>query len=219
VNSGTDERAPALAAGAVPLRVNDLTLSRRGLTLVRGLSLELLPDQVLAVSGISGAGKTTLLRAIAGTAADAITGGTIDRAGRLGYVFQEPRLLPWYTAHRNVALMAADRDRAGDLADEWLDRVGLGDARGLYPQQLSGGMRQRVAIARAMVTVPELLLVDEPFSALDRALAADLRGQLTGIIAAEHIAAVWVTHDPHEAETVSSLRLHLTGEDGGWLIT
>ncbi|SYZ32485.1 Fe(3+) ions import ATP-binding protein FbpC [Propionibacterium australiense] len=206
------------ATGACPLRVSELSLSRRGLTLVRGLSLELRPDQVLAVSGVSGTGKTTLLRAIAGTAAEVITGGTVERAGRLGYVFQEPRLLPWYTAHRNVALMAADQDHAADRAGEWLDRVGLADAKGLYPQQLSGGMRQRVAIARAMVSAPELLLVDEPFSALDKNLAADLRSQLTGIITAEHIAAVWVTHDPFEAETVSSLRLHLTGKNGGWMV-
>lgn len=200
----------------VPLRIDSLTLKRRGLTLVHKLSLSLGADDVLGVTGASGAGKTTLLRTIAGTVPD--PGKAITRNATLGYVFQEPRLLPWRTTLDNVALFAANKVTGLFDAEEWLERVGLSDAAQLYPSQLSGGMRQRAAIARAMVAEPTLLLVDEPFSALDKALAASLRNTLTGIITERGIATVWVSHDPHEVETVSSSQLHLQGHPGEWTL-
>jgi aliphatic sulfonates import ATP-binding protein ssuB 1 len=199
------------------LTLTGVTLIRGGNTLVADLDVTVEPGQTLAVTGASGAGKTTLLKAISGLSA--CDGGTVTRPdGRLAQVFQEPRLLPWYSAHRNVALVVGG-DYPDLIAQQWLGRVGLAPASHLYPKQLSGGMRQRVAIARAMATSPALLLVDEPFSALDKPLATALRADLIQLLAEEEVVAVWVTHDPEEADEVSHLHLHLDGPPGTWQLT
>ena len=206
-----DAAAPSTAADLVLERV---TMVRRGLTLVEDLSLTVRPGQTLAVTGPSGAGKTTLLRAVSGLSPT--DGGTVTRpAGRLSQVFQEPRLLPWYSAHRNISLMV-DGPAPDLMAVQWLERVGLAAAGHLPPARLSGGMRQRVAIARALAASPSLLLVDEPFSALDRPLAASLRADLIALLADQNVVSVWVTHDPQEAEEVSHIHLHLDGPPGTW---
>ena len=199
------------------LVLEHVTMVRRGLTLVDDLSLTVRPGQTLAVTGPSGAGKTTLLRAVSGLSpADS---GTVTRPqGRVAQVFQEPRLLPWYSAHRNISLIM-DGPAPNLTAMQWLERVGLADASHLPPGRMSGGMRQRVAIARALAAAPSLLLVDEPFSALDRPLAAALRGDLIRLLADQDVVTVWVTHDPGEAEEVSHLHLHLDGPPGTWRLT
>ena len=196
------------------LRLEQVTMVRRGLTLVEDLSVTVRPGQTLAVTGASGAGKTTLLRAISGlSGTDA---GTVLRpTGSLSQVFQEPRLMPWYSAHRNISLVVGGP--TPDLtAVQWLERMGLASAGHLPPARLSGGMRQRVSIARALSTDPSLLLVDEPFSALDRPLAKALRADLIALLADQDVITVWVTHDPDEAEEVSHLHLHLDGPPGTW---
>ena len=211
--------SPSTAAPgpAADLVLEGVTMVRRGLTLVEDLSLTVRPGQTLAVTGPSGAGKTTLLRAVSGLSPT--DGGTVTRpAGRLSQVFQEPRLLPWYSAHRNTSLMV-DGPAPDLMAVQWLERVGLAAAGHLPPARLSGGMRQRVAIARALAASPTLLLVDEPFSALDRPLAAALRTDLTELLADQNVVTVWVTHDPDEAEEVSHLHLHLDGPPGTWQLT
>ena len=201
------------------LALSHVDIHRRRLHLVADLSLTVRPGEILGVSGASGAGKTTLLRVIAG----AVGGysGRIQRPdGRLAFVFQEPRLLPWLSARDNV-LLTLDRRVPGRffIAEEWLERVGLSDAAGVRPPQMSGGMRQRVAIARAMATEPRLLLVDEPFSALDKPLAQSLRDDLQDIVAHSNLVTVWVSHDPDELEQVSALRLHLSGPPGRWRLS
>ena len=128
------------------------------------------------------------------------------------------RSLPWYSAHRNVALVVGG-ETPDLVAQHWLGRVDLQQATHLYPRQLSGGMRQRVAIARAMATSPTLLLVDEPFSALDKPLATALRTDLVQLLAEQEVVTVWVTHDPEEADDVSHLHLHLDGPPGTWRLT
>ena len=214
---------PAAGAGAgagatgADLVLEHVTMVRRGLTLVDDLSLTVRPGQTLAVTGPSGAGKTTLLRAVSGLSPT--DGGAVARpAGRLSQVFQEPRLLPWYSAHRNISLIV-DGPAPDLTAAQWLERVGLAGAGHLPPARLSGGMRQRVAIARALAASPALLLVDEPFSALDRPLAAALRTDLIELLADQSVVTVWVTHDPEEAEEVSHLHLHLDGPPGTWRLT
>ena len=123
--------------------------------------------------------------------------------------------MPWYSAHRNISLVVGGP--TPDLtAVHWLERVGLASAGHLPPGRLSGGMRQRVAIARALSTQPALLLVDEPFSALDRPLATALRSDLIALLADQDVVTVWVTHDPDEAVEVSHLHLQLDGPPGTW---
>ena len=196
------------------LRLEHVTMIRRGLTLVEDLSVTVAPGQTLAVTGASGTGKTTLLRAISGLS-DTDAGSIARPEGRLSQVFQEPRLMPWYSAHRNISLVVGGP--TPDLtAVQWLERVGLASAGHLPPARLSGGMRQRVSIARALSTDPSLLLVDEPFSALDRPLAKALRADLIELLADQDVVTVWVTHDPDEAEEVSHLHLHLDGPPGTW---
>jgi len=206
-----------MAGETANLVLDHLTMVRRGLTLVDDLSLSVGPGRTLAITGPSGAGKTTLLRAVSGLSpADS---GTVTRPqGRVAQVFQEPRLLPWYSAHRNISLIM-DGPAPNLTAMQWLERVGLADASHLPPGRMSGGMRQRVAIARALAAAPSLLLVDEPFSALDRPLAAALRGDLIRLLADQDVVTVWVTHDPGETEEVSHLHLHLDGPPGTWRLT
>ena len=193
------------------LRLEHVTMTRRGLTLVEDLSVTVAPGQTLAVTGASGAGKTTLLRAISGLS-DTDAGIILRPEGGLSQVFQEPRLMPWYSAHRNISLVVGGP--TPDLtAVQWLERMGLASAG------LSGGMRQRVSIARALSTDPSLLLVDEPFSALDRPLAKALRADLIALLADQDVITVWVTHDPDEAEEVSHLHLHLDGPPGTWSLS
>ena len=206
-----------MAGETANLVLDHLTMVRRGLTLVDDLSLSVGPGRTLAITGPSGAGKTTLLRAVSGLSpADS---GTVTRPqGRVAQVFQEPRLLPWYSAHRNISLIM-DGPAPNLTAMQWLERVGLADASHLPPGRMSGGMRQRVAIARALAAAPSLLLGDEPVSALDRPLAAALRGDLIRLLADQDVVTVWVTHDPGEAEEVSHLHLHLDGPPGTWRLT
>ncbi|MCK7643282.1 ABC transporter ATP-binding protein [Corynebacterium antarcticum] len=189
------------------LRLSGVTVARRGSVLIDDLSLTVRPGEVLGVSGPSGCGKTTLLRVISGLTTD-FSGEITRPEGRIGMVFQEPRLLPWLTARANVELVLPDLPRGKRVAtaDSWLDRVGLGDAAELPPDAMSGGMRQRVSVARAMATEPALLLVDEPFAALDKPLARRLRRLLLDVITRDTVT-VWVTHDPDEIAEVSTVRL------------
>ncbi len=162
--------------------------------------------------GPSGAGKTTLLRAVAGLTSDAAA--CMSRhSDQVGVVFQDPRLLPWRTALDNVELVCAPGQT--HRARYWLNAVGLSDATGLFPVQLSGGMRQRVAVARALAFDAALMVIDEPFASLDMATAASIRNDLVIHLAKTGRTALWVTHDPAEAEAVASRTLCLAGPPGG----
>lgn len=176
---------------------------------LRSVDLSVGDGEIVAVLGASGCGKSTLLRLIGGLDPDyagslAVHGRQVTGpdAGR-GIVFQDHRLFPWLTAAENVdlALDASGLDRASraERVRRYLDLVGLADFAGAYPRQLSGGMAQRAAIARALVVEPRILLMDEPFGALDSLLRMRLQEELLRIWERRRVSILIVTHDIDEA--------------------
>jgi NitT/TauT family transport system ATP-binding protein len=171
-----------------------------GVTAVENVSLAIAEGDFLALLGPSGCGKSTLLRMIAGLAEP--SAGRLDWqadvSGQIGFVFQEPTLMPWATALRNVALplelAGTSRAEAERRARESLARVDLTGFESTYPRQLSGGMKMRVSIARALVTQPRLLLMDEPFAALDEITRHRLNEDLLRLWQQERFTAIFVTH-------------------------
>lgn len=183
--------------------------------LLHGISFDVGAGSITAVMGPSGSGKSTLLALAAGLLMP--DAGTVHRrSARLGMVFQDPALLPWRTALDNVAfpliaLGLRQRERR-DRARAMLAAVGLsGDDAGKYPRQLSGGMRQRVALARALVIEPDLLLCDEPFSALDALVRAELWRIVRDIHARSGLTMLIVTHDGPEAMQCDRLAILSAG--------
>jgi sulfonate transport system ATP-binding protein len=178
-----------------------------GVHALEGLSLAVAPGEILAVIGGSGCGKSTMLRAICGldppTQGRVVLDGTVITAPheQIGIIFQEPRLLPWLTVAGNVGFGIEDRpkpERAERVAHA-LDRVGLSEKANMWPRELSGGQAQRVAIARALVPRPQVLLLDEPFSALDAFTRVDLQDHLLNLWAEFKPTLIMVTHDVEEA--------------------
>ena len=189
--------------------------------MLRDIDLDIRPGEIIALLGPSGCGKSTLLRLIGGLdAADAgeltIDGtpvGEVDQ--RSAVAFQEPRLLPWRSIARNVALglprgLAVDDGRA--RVSELLGLVQLEHATALRPRQVSGGMAQRASLARALARGPGVLLLDEPFGALDALTRLTMQDLLLDIHSSEPATIVLVTHDVDEALTLAD-RIVLLGED------
>ncbi|MGD2025459.1 MAG: ATP-binding cassette domain-containing protein [Methyloceanibacter sp.] len=168
------------------------------LTAIRNLTLDLEPESMTVLMGPSGCGKTTLLRAVAGLDDDYT--GEIDMPphARLGFMFQEPRLLPWRTVRQNIELVAAP-DFTAEALDSLAEAVGVAEMLPRYPQELSLGLARRAALARAFSTEPDLLLLDEPFVSLDERTADRLRRLLLDVWSARPTTAVMVTHNPREA--------------------
>ena len=161
------------------------------------LSLRLGGGEVGALVGPSGCGKTTLLRIIAGLDRDYDGSVRLPDHGRLGMVFQEPRLLPWRTLEQNVRLAAPAAKDA--VLDVLFRALGLDGHRHHYPGELSLGLARRVALARAFAVEPDLLLLDEPFVSLDDALAARLRDELAELVNSRPVTTLLVTHNVEEA--------------------
>ncbi len=178
-----------------------------GVRALDGMTLEVAPGEILVVIGGSGCGKSTMLRAISGldtpTQGRVVLDGTVITAPheKIGIIFQEPRLLPWLRVADNVGFgleQCSKPERRARVARA-LDRVGLADKARVWPRELSGGQAQRVAILRALVPRPQVLLLDEPFSALDAFTRADLQDHLLDLWADAKPTLLIVTHDVEEA--------------------
>ena len=188
------------------LKIESITKSFGDKAVLRDLSLSVADTGIVAIMGSSGIGKTTLLNIIAGL--EEADGGNISCTfKKISYKFQEPRLFEWLTAVENVELVL-DSSSAGVTARDLLCRLGLADSLGKYPAELSGGMQQRVALARAIAYDGDLLLLDEPFSAVDE----ETKKQLIALIKqyGETHSVMIVTHDRAEAEALDAKILELT---------
>jgi NitT/TauT family transport system ATP-binding protein len=179
-----------------------------------GLDLDVRAGEFLALLGPSGCGKSTALRIVAGLTAP--TEGAVDwpqavaddDENRIGFVFQDPTLMPWASVLDNVRLplklAGGPAAKAGARVDAALGRVGLDEFRHVFPRELSGGMRMRVSIARALVTEPALLLMDEPFAALDEITRFKLNNDLLELWQALRTTVVFVTHSVFESVYLAS---------------
>jgi NitT/TauT family transport system ATP-binding protein len=195
------------------LTVQDLDVTFRngngGLQALKGVEFSVCPQDFVCVLGPSGCGKTTLLRVLAGLLKP--THGEVHFAGsdapRIGLVFQQANLMPWRTALQNITLPLELKDmpleEAQSRARELIERIGLSGFENAWPRDLSGGMAQRVALARALVQDPELLLLDEPFGALDALTRERMGDQLLDLWQAERKTVVMVTHSISEALLLS----------------
>jgi NitT/TauT family transport system ATP-binding protein len=189
-------------------------------TAVRDISFDVPSGQFVAVVGPTGCGKSSLLNLVAGLLAPA--NGSVSTAGRpvsnvnrdCGYMFQVDALLPWKTAIDNVVLgpvlRGTSKAEAGALAHQWLARVGLNGFEDRYPHQLSGGQRKRVAMAQVLINRPPILLMDEPFSALDVQTRALMEQELLGLWQEQRATVLFVTHDLEEAIALSDRVLLLS---------
>ena len=184
------------------------------------LSLDIARGSFVSIVGPSGCGKSTLLRLVAGL--DAPEAGRLSwplgRPGEIGFVFQDATLMPWATVFDNVwlphRLNGVSREDARARVVDALERVGLADRRDAYPRQLSGGMRMRVSIARALSLKPDVLLMDEPFAALDEITRERLNEELNDLWAEHGWTVLYVTHSVYEAVFLSTRVLVLPGRPG-----
>ncbi|MDY6964556.1 MAG: ABC transporter ATP-binding protein [Halobacteriota archaeon] len=191
------------------LVADNLSKKYSGFTAIEDLSFSVEDGEFVCIIGPSGCGKTTLLRMIAGL--EKITTGDIILDGRRvsgpgndrGFVFQEYTLFPWRTAQKNVEfgleIQGIKKAERKIIASKYIDLVGLNGFEDRYPKELSGGMQQRVAIARALASNPEILLMDEPFGALDAQTRNLMQGELLRIWEKEHKTILFVTHSVDEA--------------------
>jgi NitT/TauT family transport system ATP-binding protein len=180
-----------------------------GLEALRGVNLSLYPQEFVSLLGPSGSGKSTLLRGLAGLLIP--TAGEIHFFGsehpRISLVFQDANLMPWRTVRENISLplelSGIPIEEAQARADSWIEQVGLQGFEKTWPRDLSGGMAQRVAIARSLIQEPDLLLLDEPFGALDALTREKMAGELLRLWQARRTTVLMVTHSISEAILLS----------------
>ena len=190
-----------------------------GLQALSGLSFGLAEHEFVSLVGPSGCGKSTALRIVAGLIAP--TAGSVewpDGKPEIGFVFQEPTLMPWADTLRNVRLpldlARVSRDEANAGAGAALARVGLAAFARSYPRELSGGMKMRVSIARALAARPKVLLMDEPFAALDEFTRQSLNDDLLKLWAEDGLTVIFVTHSVFESTYLSSRVIVMTPRPG-----
>ena len=209
-----------IAAGGAGIELRGVRRAFHENVVIRRMDLRIDAGEFLAILGPSGCGKSTLLRMIAGLAPP--DSGTIqadsEETYRTGFVFQDAHLLPWRDVLDNVALplelMGIERVKRHERARKELRQVDLAEAVELYPAQLSGGMRMRVSLARALVTAPKLLLMDEPFAALDEITRFHLEVKLRELWMERGMTVVFVTHSISEAAFLANRAVVLARRGG-----
>ena len=202
-----------LTAESGRLSVEGVAVRYPGFTAIEDVSFDVPPGQFVAIVGPTGCGKSTLLNLVAGLQAPSAGGVTTGARPVSGvnrdcaYMFQMDALLPWRSALQNVRLgpqlRGMSRTEADKLAREWLARVGLSGLEDRYPHQLSGGQRKRVAMAQALINRLPILLMDEPFSALDVQTRSLMEQELLGLWQEQGSTVLFVTHDLEEAIALS----------------
>lgn len=225
-DANDDSRGARVAAGTgLGVQLRAVRKHFGEVAVVNTIDLTIEPGQFLSLIGPSGCGKTTILRMVGGL--ERCDGGSIafhqpdgtslrdaEARSRIAYCFQEPRLLPWRSVLRNIELplelaaMASGERR--DRAAEAMERLQLRDAHDRFPSQLSGGMKMRVSMARALVTGPRLLLLDEPFGALDEVTRQELDAMLRQLWESDRFTALLVTHSIPEAVALSTRAIVLS---------
>ncbi|MFD4539541.1 ABC transporter ATP-binding protein [Streptomyces bauhiniae] len=204
----TDVHGPVSPAITQAVRVEGLTRAFDGRAVIDDLRLDLAPGEFVALLGRSGCGKSTLLRVLAGL--DREIDGTVLVPRRRAVAFQAPRLMPWKRVWRNVLLgLPGKPERA--LAEQALEEVGLGHRVNAWPKTLSGGEAQRVSLARALVREPDLLLLDEPFGALDALTRINAQRLVGELWQRRGCAVLLVTHDVEEAVLLADRVLVMDG--------
>ena len=179
------------------IKLTNISHSYGDHAVLQNQTLSVLPNQRIAIMGPSGCGKTTLLRIALGLLKP--ISGTVENTFRkTAVVFQEPRLLPWRTALENVNLVLGDGKSTLEIAKSYLHQVQLADAADKNPRELSGGLQQRVAVARALAAEGDLLILDEPFKAMDESL----RKQIIALVDQTEAAILLVTHEEAEAKSL-----------------
>lgn len=199
------------------IRIENVSKSFNGRPVLSNVHFHVRRNEVVGLLGRSGAGKSTVLRMISGlTFPD--RGTVLANSTRIGYIFQEPRLIPWRTALDNVCFVlratGCDSKPSREIATRYLNKMGLGGFEGLYPEQLSGGMRQRVAIARAFAAEPDVLLMDEPFSALDPGLKDVMHALIEKMLHERPVTVLYVSHHPEEVARIATRVCMITPEGG-----
>ncbi len=198
--------------------------SRGDVVALNGFNLEINENEFIAIVGPSGCGKSTILNILAGL--DTATSGSILVDGKpisgpspeRGVVFQQYALFPWLTVRKNVEfglrLKKLSKQEVKEIADHYIEMVGLQDFRNSYPKELSGGMKQRVAIARAYAMQPKLLLMDEPFGALDAQTRTQLQTELLKTWEEERKTCFFITHDVEEAVVLAQRVIIMSARPG-----
>ncbi len=217
-----DLSASAIAFDGVAKRF--LTADGGAYTAIHDVNMTVRQGEFCAVVGPSGCGKSTTLALIAGLEPPSegevrVMGEPVRGIGdRIGYVFQSDAVFPWKTVLDNVAAgpryRGASAAEAKERARDWIQRVGLTGFEGHYPHQLSGGMRKRVALAQSLITEPEILLMDEPFSALDVQTRTLMENELLALWSATSASVVFVTHDLEEAIALADRVVVFTAAPG-----